>query len=114
MTKLGNAGIECYVNIINTYLSIFIITTDKYEAAQEPPKKPMEDVTVSTKGEAETEVQQNGDIPHKEAEYEPHVETGTYSKAPILNAALPRTIVIRDRGRFFMECSASGFPKPKG
>ena len=97
-----------------TFMCLCITTTDKYEAAQESPKKAIEDVTVSTKGETESEVQENGDIPHKEAEYEPRVETGTYSKAPILNAALPRTIVVRDRGRFFIECSASGFPKPKG
>ena len=58
--------------------------------------------------------QQNCDLAHTEEQYEPRVESGEYSKAPVFNAVLPKTIVIRDRGRFFMECSASGFPKPKG
>ena len=97
-----------------THSLICMTFTDNYEAAQEAAKKPIEDTTVSTRGASETVAQQNGDIAHKEPPHEPRVESEAYSRAPVLNAALPKTIVIRDRGRFIMECSASGFPRPKG
>ena len=88
--------------------------SENYEMKGEAAKKPLEDIVVSTEGTSEINGQQNGDVKHTEPPYEPQTESGTFPKAPVITAALPKSVVIRDRGRFIIECFVPGFPKPNG
>ena len=94
--------------------NLILVNIDEYEAKLEAAMRPIDYMEVSTRRASAQSGQQNGNVVHEEPSHAPKVESEIFPREPIFNISLPKTVVIRDRGRFILECNVCGVPKPKG
>ena len=94
--------------------NLILVNIDEYEAKLEAAMRPIDYMEVATRRASVQSGQQNGNVVHEEPSHAPKVESEIFPREPIFNISLPKTIVIRDRGRFILECNVCGVPKPKG